>query len=225
MLDRHKDITQGVALGLLSIAWVFIIGKTISEIENYDPIVIVRIVTLLTVFAGVVVAAYKLVNDQVFRQSESYLMQAKDLFEKAYRALSPENEIGYPLNSRLRWLTSARILRSALSLEYRISDESHKYTYNEYRFYWHTKFYEILRLGEHVFPDKSYFYKEGKLHIWGPGDQEPLNEESIAELYRFAKWPEGREDRMEPFSESERNKIHEFGPKGLSDYLNEIHKS
>jgi len=224
LLDRHKDITQGVLLGLFSVTWIVVSCVSISKIEKYDPLTIIRVLTLVAVIGGVFVAVWKLYSDQKYRQSESYLNQAKEFFEKSYSTLYPDGTIGYPENSRLRWLSCARLLQSALDLEVNISDASHKHIFNEYKFFWHIKYHELLKFDEPEIIEKHYFYEEGKIFSWSPGDREPVAESSIATLYRFTQWPEEREDRRADFTPEERHRIETFCDNGLRGYVRERYK-
>jgi len=225
---EYQDVINGVALGLLCVTWVFIIGTTIERIRVYDPVILVRILTLIVVTIGVYVAVWKLVADQRWRRSEVYLEQAKELLEKAFNALEVDSSTGYPINSRQRWLSSSRLLLSALALGERISEPSQKETLNEYLEYWRIQFRELLDFEGERSPDEHYFYEPGSLHSWSPRVRAPIAECSIAVLYRFMQWPDGVEDRLESennFSLNEIERMERFGAQGIAAYCRQRNRT
>ncbi|GAA6206694.1 hypothetical protein [Thalassotalea sp. SU-HH00458] len=226
--ERHKDIVDGIALALLAMAWLFLVMTTVERIRVFDPVTITRVLSLIGVTAGVYVAVWKLVSDQKWRQSEVYLEQAKELFEKSFDTLKIDKETNYPMNDRYQWLSSARLLLSAQDLGNKIEDKSHKETFNEYVEFWRMKFNDLLDFHGERSPDENYFYEKGKLLVYSRGDREPISEKSIAVIYRFMEWPQNREDRLTTesnFSDIEVEKIFKFGPKGLHDYCSARRKS
>ena len=219
--EEYRDITNGVVLGLLSVGWVFFVGTTIERIRIFDPLTLVRVLTLVGATLGVYVAVWKLLADQRWRRSEVYLEQSKELFEKAYSALEVDDATGYPRNSRQLWLSSSRLLLAALAIGNKIIEPSQKETLNEYIEYWRIQFRELLDLDGTSAPDEHYFYEQGAIHVWSPIGRAPIAERSIAVLYRFMQWPENVTDRLEfetDFSKDEIEHMEKFGSRGIAAY-------
>ncbi|WP_041523140.1 hypothetical protein [Gilvimarinus agarilyticus] len=219
--DACSDIKSGVALGLISVAWFGLVAVTIERIESYDPELVVKVLTLVGATLGVYVAVWKLVSDLQWKRSEVYLEQAKEFFEKSYAILEVDESTGYPKNSRQLWLSSSRLLLAALGLGKKITDSSHRETFVEYTEYWRIKFRELLDFDGDSTPDESYYYEDGALNTWSRGLRAPLAERSIAVLYRFTDWPDGREDWLSfesDFTDAEIKRIDKFGNSGLAGY-------
>lgn len=223
--EKFRDIVNGIALGFFAIAWTLIISITINRISTYDAETIIKTLTLISVSVGVYIAIWKLVLDQKWRQSEVYLEQAKELFEKSFQLLRKNPQTNYPENDRYLWLSSARLLLAALSLGKQITDPSHKDTFREYVDYWRVQFNDLLNPRGSKKPDKYYYYEEGALCGWTRDQRAPLSEKSLTVIYRFMEWPDGVHDRIadEPnFSDQELSRLELLGITGLYEYCCDI---
>jgi len=192
-----RDIYEGIAAGLLGVFWIFVVGSTLLRIEQYSPVFILQVCTVLVGFLGICVAISKLVSDQRWRESEVYLEQSMDLFDKSFKALVVDESTGYPLSSRTNWLTSARLLLAAQELGKKISQSSHINTYNEYLEFWRFEFRNLLCFSVDGGPEPEYFYEEGFLHAWNDRVRAPIAERTIAIFYRFMEWPNDKEDYLD----------------------------
>jgi hypothetical protein len=155
--------------------------------------------------------------------SQDFLKESRSFFQKSFETLNVLDDQGRPLHDRMRWLTSARLLRVAQRLGSQIELKSHRLLYEEIEHYWRNRFDEIINppdlplegLPEDYFaerPDHFISYDRRR-------DREPLAVSSIRVLYRFVEWPEGRSDPLDnepPFSEEELHKMEALsGPRAL----------
>ncbi len=219
--DRHKDIWEGAILGFFSIAWFCIVATTVERIRVFDPITIIRILSIIVITGGVYVAIWKLINDQKWRRSEAYLEQAKELLQNSFDVLKLDDN-GYPINDRYRWLSCARFLISAQELGTKLEDVSHKDTFDKYVEFWRFKFINLLQFDTVNSPGKNYFYEEGKRIVYTKNDREPISEVSVAVIYRFMTWPKNKKDPLREqsyFTEAEFKHIESFGPEGLHGFI------
>lgn len=222
--EEYKDITGGVVLGLLSVAWVFLVGTTIERIQAYDAMTVVRFLTLIGASVGVFIAIWKIFHDQRWRRSETYLEQSTGLIEKSFTTLAVDESTGYPVNNRYLWLSSTRLLLAGIALGAKITDECHKGTFAEIIEYWRIQFRERIEPNGNGPDDKHYYYEDGALLAYSTRARAPLAEQSIAVLYRFIEWPEGRGDRLtreNRFSETEIHSLR-FHARGLYEYCQDI---
>lgn len=174
------------------------------------------------VAAGVLTALVSLLLNRQRDASNDYLESASDLIEKAHEVLSERDEAGLPKNSRLNWLTAARLLRKSEDLAKRISDPSHVQIWNEKIEYWRGRFHDLIRPDGDGFPSDYYAEKPEHLLVYSDDVREPLALSSLAVLYRFVRWPQGRDDPLtdeDSFSDEEIRKMAAFGPRGLGELL------
>lgn len=88
--------------------------------------------TLLAVGAALLTLVYN-VRRHI---SEDYSKEARSYLEKAYETLKPSEPGKNPINDRLLWLTSARMLKISENLSKKILFDSHRDAYIEDRQYW-----------------------------------------------------------------------------------------
>lgn len=185
-------------------------------------------VTPFIVIAGVLTALLTLAANQRRDNSEEYLENAVDLLAKAYDILDKsKDERGIPKNSRLNWLTSARLICTAENIAVLLIEESHKRIWEEKKEYWRGRLRDLILPNSDGFPETYYAANPQLMVSWGDKDQEPLSEKSLAVLYRFIQWPENMEDPLKSqkkFSENEIEKMATFGPKGLGRLFREVRK-
>jgi len=105
-----------------------------------------------------------------------------------------------------------------------IKQDSHKSAYEAHRDYWRVRFIEKLKYLDDDHPDKDYYFEDGKIFAWGTGDREPLQERSLAVIYRFMDWLEGRTDLLQKednFTDKELDRLEIKGVHGLVKYIRE----
>ncbi|WP_048441059.1 hypothetical protein [Caenimonas sp. SL110] len=179
------------------------------------------------VAAGVFLALVSLLLNRRREASKDYLESATDLIEKAYEVLNDRDDAGRPKNSRINWLTSARLLRKSEQIARRITDRSHVQIWKEKLEYWRGKLHDLILPGNEGFPSSYYAEKPDHLYAWSDDVREPLSLKSLAVLYRFVRWPAGHEDPLkddEGFTEDEIQKMAMFGPRGLGELLEDFHE-
>jgi hypothetical protein len=201
---------------LLVAAWTSL--RLASDAANVSPAEIAP----FFVAAGVLLALVSLLLNRRREASKDYLESASDLIEKAYEVLNDRDDAGRPRNSRINWLTAARLLRKSEEIAKRITDRSHVEIWKEKIEYWRGKFHDLIFPSTAGFPSSYYAEKPEHLYGWLDDDQEPLSVKSLAVLYRFVRWPEGHDDPLKNetgFSDEEIHKMAMFGPRGLGELL------
>ena len=177
--------------------------------------------TLVALSFGVYVAIWKLVNDQQWRMSETYLEESKELFQRSFDSLKNDLKTKYPKNDRLNWLTSARLLLAAEEIGTRITNSAHKATFQEYRDFWQAQFSSKLSFFDDNPESVHYFYEDGHIFSQPRGVRAPINEESIAVIYRFitSSSTVDRIHSVKKFTIDEIETMHRLGANALSGYL------
>ena len=177
------------------------------------------------VAAGVLVALVTLLMNQRRIASEEFLKNASDLLSNAYEILEKsKDDNGIPKNSRINWLTAARLIRTAESIAELLTEESHQRIWRETKEYWRGRLRDLINPSNGSFPNNYFAAKPLDMLVWGDGDQEPLSEKSLTVLYRFIQWPDHFEDPLKKeraFSDEEIEKMSMFGPKQLGELLKE----
>lgn len=215
-------ISAGLLVVDLALLTVWIAIRLNCSPASFNP----AEVTPWIVAAGVLAALITLSINQLREASEEYLESATDLLSKAYEILeASKDDHGRPKNSRLNWLTSARLIRTAESIAGLVTVESHRRIWREQKEYWRGRLRDLIKPEKSDFPKEYYAAKPEHMWGYGDGDQVPLSERSLAVLYRFIQWPEDMEDPLKndkSFTEEEINKMALFGPKGLGELLEEV---
>lgn len=217
--EGYRDTFNGVWLGLLAVAWIFLVGTAIERLQTYDLTAAIHGLTLVGGSVGIFFAIFKFVHDIRWKRSETYMEQATDLLEKAYDTLGTNAE-GFPINDRQRWLSSSRLLLAAGELGARITEPSHKDTYEELVDYWRVQFGERVEPNGRGPEDEHYYYEHDALSGHTRRQRAPIDEMSIAVIYRFMGWPKGQRNRLEnirKFTDDELSRIH-FTSIGLYQY-------
>lgn len=222
------QLLLSVLVGLLAVdlllVTIWIAGRLVTVGLMISP----AEVAPFFVAAGVLLALVSLLLNRRREASEDYLESASDLIEKAYEVLGEKDDEGRPKNSRINWLTSARLLRKSQQIATRITDKSHKQIWTEKLEYWRGRFHDLIYPSPDGFPSTYYAEKPEHLSAWSDDNREPLSLKSLAVLYRFVRWPEGYSDPLQDeagFSDEEIHKMAAFGPKGLGELLEEFQKS
>ncbi len=130
----------------------FLLGLTFPGAWQRIVAIPVSALSSLTVLAGVLVALVvyfwnRSVYEETMRRQDSddLLKESQSFFEKAFETLNNVlDDQGRPENSRMRWLTSARLLKVAEHIGSNIDLKSHKYLYEEIRDYWRTRFRDLV---------------------------------------------------------------------------------
>ncbi|OOE57688.1 hypothetical protein [Salinivibrio kushneri] len=155
------------------------------------------------------------------RNSSVYCTHAIQCLDRAYNVLSNNGKEAQPVQDRLVWLTTARLLLSADKLYSQIVNEaeSEKALYRSEVEYYQIKFYNLLDItGMRSFSmSKDYFSQASSI----PGDE--IEERSIKVIYDFVDWSESHIDPIngvEYFEEHDLKKFH-GSQHGLKQFLQE----
>jgi len=181
----------------------------------------------LAVIAGVLVAIFTFIFNQMRSASEEYLENSIALLSKAYDVLvSTKDDQGRPLNRRINWLTSARLIKAAQNISSLITEKSHVHIWEENQEYWRGRFSDAINPDRNSFPQEYYAEYAQDFMVWGSSErQDPLSEKSLAMLYRFVRWNDKREDPLADvpnFSDYEIEYMSAFGPRNLGNLFREL---
>ncbi len=227
----------GMVLGFLAtcLIGVFILGAY-SKLPWLD---VLSAAGQLVVAVGVLIAfinhrqtVKRMQRDEQTRTSRSYLDEAINTLERSFELLmSGKKNINQPPNDRLGWLSAARTLLSYEKIKDLISIRDHKLIIDEQEAYWRKRFYDVLQSNAVGF-DAAY-YRGGIAHkikaTIASGQQPPhtvnssppLEPRSLAVIYQFSHWPEGKADPVEKVDVAERLSKSEIlaGNRGLCEFL------
>lgn len=213
-------ITLALDAGLIAGALVSRLYRTPDALSILD-------LGPLLVAAGVLTALVAFLVNLRRARSEDVLEAATDLLEKAYEKLAPNDDSTQPSNSRLAWLSAARLIVTAERLGKDVTEPSHQLIYREKKEYWRTRLHVLIFPSIEGLP--SSFYAESPEHMiaYSGCVRDPLSERSLAFLYRFIRWPEGLPDPLEDepsFTDEEIDRMQSFGPRGLGSLLAEVRR-
>jgi hypothetical protein len=225
-----------VVLTITASFWVGVLFSRIFPGLDEKPLksLIDTAIAIGTVGA-VVVALWQLNLRDAERQSRTNLDEAKRALEQSVNDfLSKRDADGRPSNGRRHWLAFARGILIAQTFGKRIIKPDHQKTWEETEHYWRDRTYDALYPHESIpadsFPAGYYGYMDDanfiKNFAQSPGDKAPISEASLAFIYRWAKWPEGRPDpldRFTKFTDDELANMEMFGPRGLGQFIQKCH--
>lgn len=212
-----------IAVGALIIVKGACLLLSLAPSAMWPRIVAAPAFTTLAVLFGALVALLVWIWNVRRQYSEDLLKESQSFFDKSFETLNVLDDQGRPENDRIRWLTSARLLKVAEQIGNNIELKSHKILYEEIRNYWRSKFHDLVEPQDDGFPEDYYAEKPEHLSIYNPDqDRRPLDLLSVAVIYRFVRWPKGRLDPLDnepPFSREEIDRMYNFGPRGLGKLL------
>lgn len=209
-------LTSLVTLIILSI--VIPAGETFAWVQSYLPSI--QAVGSLAILASATVAlslfratTKRHIDEDKFKSSEVFLSEAKSQLEKAYQLFSGGNDDLAPENTRVHWLTVARMIVRYNKIKKLIKEPPHIDIIEENEEFWRHKFYTLLnRYSEEL----TFNYFMSPDHKYG-GDKTDIK--SIAVIFDFAAWkgpdPLNEIDDIQLFAD--RIKLHDHF--GLQDYL------
>jgi hypothetical protein len=213
----------------LTITSILIVGSIVSQlIWSPEPFNLGKELTPLIIAIGIFVALNTLESNHRREASKEYLENATDFLSKAYKNLEEyKDESNRPINSRLNWLTAARLVCAAKNIGALLTEDSHQRIWIERKQYWRGRFRDLIAPTIEGLP-KAYYAETAKLIAIGYGDDDrpPLSEKSLVELYRFIKWPEKIQYPLENnvFTEDEIEEMCLSGPRGLGQLFKEVRR-
>ena len=153
--------------------------------------------------------------------SQGYCTNAIKCLERSYNFLSNHGALAIPVQDRLVWLTSARLILQSDELANAMSSEavSSLAMYQSEREYWSHKFYNLIDYTNMTSfsTNKDYFAKASQI----PGDE--IEERSIKVIYEFALSFDETKDpinKVNKYTRDDLKKFH-FSQLGLKAYLEE----
>jgi len=196
------------------------VGEDWAYFGNFIGGIITPIIAFCS-FMGLLFTIYyqwkQLHQEEKWKKNEGHFAHAVSFIERSYEIISNGGKELVPVKSRLAWLTCARFLLTAQKFAEKIDEESIKEKYWDEKEYWSNKFYEFFQITDQgAFSiDSKYFSKPSSIS----GDC--IEERSIAVIYKFMEWPEGRIDpieSVEKYTDQEIKKM-PFWMVGIKEYL------
>jgi hypothetical protein len=213
----------GALVSLISLILLSILipsGVTFVWVQSYVPSI--QAIGSLAILASATVALslYRITTkrhceEDNFKSSEAFLSEAKTLLEKTYGLFCKEHDGSLPDNSRVLWLTVARMIVRYQNIKSLITASSHLEIIEENEEFWRYKFYSLLNSNSEGL-SKNYFMSPEDKH---GGNK--IDRKSIAVIFDFAAWkgsdPLDTIDDIQLFSD--RIRLHDHF--GLHSYLQE----
>ncbi len=137
--------------------------------------------------------------------NESYFRHAVASLERAYQALCEPATPPRPLQDRMAWLSSARLLLSASGSARQITAHSSglRHLYQGEEAHWRHRFYQLLEptSPRGVGASTSYFEADRT------AGRSEIEERSIRVIYDFCSWPDGQQDPIDEISRYTRTEL------------------
>jgi hypothetical protein len=160
-------------------------GETFAWIQSYVPSI--QAIGSLAILASATVAlslyratTTRHLKEDEFKASEAFLSEAKALLEKTYELFSGEDDDAPPKNSRVLWLTVARMIVRYQKLKELITERPHIDIIDENEEFWRYKFYSLLDRNSEALSG-NYFRSPDDKHGGNKTDKK-----SIAVIFDFA---------------------------------------
>jgi hypothetical protein len=139
-------------------------------------------------------------------------------YKRAFEALSTGGEDGLPNNSRLSWLTAARLILVANELSEK-TPLDYEAIRDSTELYWRYRFFHLLEPLDRV---GQNFWADGVENLvgWKPGEREPISEKSAKVIHDwiYGQWRDPMEGQ-ERFSDEQIEKLVSFRWRSLGRLL------
>lgn len=162
-------------------------GDAFIWVQSYVPSI--QAIGSLAILASATVAlslyratTQRHINEDKFKASEAFLSEAKTLLEKTYQLFTGGNDEAPPENSRVLWLTVARMIVRYQKLKKLITEDPHLEIIEENEEFWRYKFYSLLDISS---DELSLDYFNSPEHQHGGYK---IDRTSIAVIFDFAAW-------------------------------------
>ncbi len=188
--DSLNKFLLGFIFGMI---WLSIIILPFLDGSNSVANIIQSIGALSTGFSAFIALIAFLWNIQKSR-IKSLSDDAILNLERAYEVFTKGSTLDEPIKDRLIWLTAARHLKEYENIKKELVTSSSETQFRivlSHEEYWRSKFYELLK-GKNGCGLSEYAYHDGTLKI----DSNQIAPSSLAVIYSFIEWPEGKEDPL-----------------------------
>lgn len=162
-------------------------GETFSWVQSYVPSI--QAIGALAILASATVAlslyratTRRHIEEDNFKSSEAFMSEAKNLLEKTHDLFCGGHDGELPDNSRVLWLTVARMIVRYNKIKTLIKAPSHIDIIEENEEYWRYKFYSLLDSHSAAL-SRDYFMSPEDPH---GGNK--IDKKSIAVIFDFAAW-------------------------------------
>lgn len=190
-------VTLGIALGFAtSVGIVLTIGEA-ALLPAIQTIGSIAVAFSATVAFGVYLSNIRRHRQEDARKaSETYLKESLSLLDKAHETFIRDGAEP-PVNDRLLWLSTARMILRFQKLREQISEPEHIAVADENEEHTRLKFYGILGRNRDNF-SREYFCPSGDLY-----SGENIDRKSIAVVFGFSRWKEGIQDPLSEIDDIE----------------------
>jgi len=195
------NVIIGLASGLAGVAGVvagilfFGESETLRVVQALGSLAIAC--SALVAYRLYVASTNRHVQEDARAWSAVFLKESKQILERAYEVFSGSGQSA-PANDRLIWLSIARMLLRYHALKVHISEPDHQQIMEENEEYQRLRFYVLLdRCKDEL--DHEYF-RGPEDH---PQDSDEIDDRSIAVIFNFTRWPDGRPDPIDDVDDVE----------------------
>jgi hypothetical protein len=183
-------VCLGLALGLaLAVVIVLFAGevKLLPAVQTIGSIATALSATVaFTVYLSTVKRHR---TDDARKASDTYKDEALSVLEKAYATFTQQSDTP-PVNDRLLWLSTARMIVRFQKLREKVTELDHTAVIDENEEHIRLKFYTLLGRNSQNF-SREYFCPDGNRY-----DAINIERRSIAVIFGFARWREGMQDPL-----------------------------
>jgi len=156
--------------------------------------------------------------DRKRHEAEILLTEIDENFRRSFESLRSDEGEDLPNNSRLAWLSAARLILVANDLSKKVPHDYDSILTSK-QLYWRYKFFDLLEPLDRVGED---FWAESleKFIGWSPGDRAPISDRSakVVHDWIYGEWPDPMVDQPR-FSDDEIERLYKFRWRGLGALL------
>ena len=182
---------------------------------------IIAALALAALAVSVKLQLQQLALDRQRHESELLLAEIDENYRRSFESLVGDSSDGLPNNSRLAWLSAARLILLAESLSTKLPTSYQSILVSK-QLYWRFKFFDLLepldKAGEEFWAESPE-----RFFGWTPGERAPISERSAKVIHDwvYAEWPDPMEDQPR-FSKDDIERLYKFRWRGLGSLLKTI---
>jgi hypothetical protein len=182
---------------------------------------IIAALALAALAVSVRLQLQQLALDRERHEAELLLAEIDENYRRSFESLAANASDGLPNNSRLAWLSAARLILVADGLSRKLPAAYQPILISK-QLYWRFKFFDLLEPLDKAGED---FWAESLERFlgWRPGERAPISEQSAKVIHDwiFADWPDPMEDQPR-FTSDEIDRLYKFRWRGLGSLLKKI---